>query len=91
MKTKIIELPHVAPAANRIDINIPLLEVAPFAAMCPKCHDVRFQHGYSPRSLSRLLAREQAIEAYCVVCEELWPISAGERRLLAERLLPAYG
>ena len=91
MTTRIIELPRVPPAADRSDTHIPLLEVAPFAATCPKCNDVRFQHGYSPRSLSRLLRREHAIEAYCVVCRDVWPISAKERRVLAERLLSAHG
>ena len=89
MTTRIIELPRVPPINDRTDTNIPLLEVAPFAAMCPRCNDVRYQHGYTPRSLSRLLGREHAIEAHCVVCREVWPISATERRVLAERLLSA--
>ena len=90
MTTRIIELPRVPPINDRTDTNIPLLEVAPFAAMCPRCNDVRYQHGYTPRSLSRLLGREHAIEAHCVVCREVWPISAKERRVLAERLLSAH-
>jgi hypothetical protein len=91
MKTRIIELPSVPATAERTDTYIPLLEVAPFAAMCPRCNDVRYQHEYTPRSLSRLLGRERAIEAHCVVCREVWPISAEERRVLAERLLSAHG
>ena len=62
-------------------------ELAPFAAMCPKCKDVRFQRGYTPRSLFRLLGSNHAIEAYCVVCDQFWPISAKERRTLVERLV----
>jgi hypothetical protein len=91
MKTRINELPRVPATAERTDTNILLLAVAPFAAMCPRCNDVRYQHGYTPRSLSRLLGREHAIEAHCVVCREVWPISAEERRVLAERLLSAHG
>jgi hypothetical protein len=90
MTTRIIELPRVSPTADRTDTHMPLLEVASFAAMCPRCNDVRFQHGYSPRSLSRLLGREHAIEAHCGVCRAVWPISAPERRVLAERLLSAH-
>ena len=89
MTTRIIELPRVPPTAGRTDTYIPLLEVAPFAAVCPRCNDVRYQHGYTPRSLSRLLGREHAIEAHCGVCRAAWPISATERRVLAERLLSA--
>ena len=90
MTTRIIELPRVPPTAQRADTYIPLLEVAPFAAMCPRCNDVRYQRGYTPRSLSRLLGREHAIEAHCAVCRAVWPISTTERRVLAERLLSAH-
>ena len=57
-----------------------------FMSVCPKCKDVRRQEGFSSRSLLRLLQRNQLIEAYCVVCDELWPISVSERAALARAL-----
>jgi len=90
MTTRTIELPRVPPTADRTDTHIPLLEVASFVAMCPRCNDLRYQHGYTPRSLSRLLGRERVIEAHCGVCRAVWPISATERRVLAQSLLSAH-
>ena len=87
MTTRIIELPRNPPAPERTQNDIPVLAVAPFAATCPTCKDVRLQHGYTARSLSRLLGRHHAIEAFCVVCDEVWPISATDRHMLAERLM----
>ena len=57
-----------------------------FMSVCPKCKDVRRQEGFSSRSLLRLLQRNQLIEAYCVVCDELWPISVSERAALVRAL-----
>ena len=57
-----------------------------FESVCPKCKDVRRQEGFSSRSLLRLLQRNQLIEAYCVVCDEFWPISVSERAALAKAL-----
>jgi hypothetical protein len=83
-----IKFPGAAAAAADITKpRVPPIELTPFAAVCPKCKDVRFQRGYTPRSLFRLLGRNQPIEAYCVVCDAFWPISAKERRALVERLL----
>jgi len=87
MTTAIIKFPGTAAAADRTDTRVTPIEVAPFAAVCPKCKDVRLQRGYTPRSLFRLLGNNHPIEAYCVVCDEFWPISAKERRALIERLV----
>jgi len=57
-----------------------------FMSVCPKCKDVRRQEGFSSRSLLRLLQRNQLIEAYCVVCDEFWPISVSERAALVRAL-----
>ena len=89
MISTIIQFPGVVAAAGSTTRDIPIFEAVPFTAMCPKCKDVRCQRGYTPRSLFRLLGRNDVIEAYCVVCDEFWPISAGERRALAERLVSA--
>lgn len=87
MSTAIIEFPAAATVTERTDTPVAPVELAPFAAVCPKCKDVRLQRGYTPRSLFRLLGCNHPIQAYCVVCDEFWPISAKERRALIERLV----
>ena len=87
MPTAIIEFPTAAAAAVRTDAPVAPIELAPFAAVSPKCKDVRFQRGYTPRSLFRLLGCNHPIQAYCVVCDEFWPIGTKERRALTERLV----
>ena len=57
-----------------------------FVSVCPKCKDVRSQSGFGGRTLLRLLQLNQPIEAYCVVCDEFWPISVSERAALAAAL-----
>ena len=64
-----------------------LLDSFRFPSLCPKCNDVRSQGGFGSRTLLRLLIRNQPIEAYCVVCDECWEISANERAALARRLM----
>jgi hypothetical protein len=87
----IIEFPAGAATADRTDPRVAPIELTPFAAVCPKCKDVRCQRGYTPRSLFRLLGCNHPIQAYCVVCDEFWPISAKERRALIERLVSGRG
>jgi hypothetical protein len=87
MINRIIQFPVVAAAVGRTTTDIPVFEAVPFTATCPKCKDVRYQRGYAPRSLFRLLGRDHLIEAYCVVCDRSWPISTEERRALAQRLV----
>ena len=89
MISTIIQFPGVVAAAGSTTTDIPIFKAVPFTALCPKCKDVRYQRGYTPRSLFRLLGRNHVIEAYCVACDVFWPISAEERRALAERLVSA--
>ena len=70
----------------RTDPDINVLDSVLFMSMCPNCKDVRSQRGFSSRSLLRLLERRLPIEAYCVVCDDFWPISAPERDALAREL-----
>ena len=67
-----------------------MLEVS-YMASCPNCRDVRFQQAYTGRSLVRLLIGGHPIEAHCVVCDDTWEISAGERAEIARRLLSLLG
>jgi len=71
MLSTIIQFPAVVSAADSTTRDVPMFAAVPFTAMCPKCKDVRYQRGYTPRSLFRLLGRNHVIEAYCVVCDLL--------------------
>jgi len=50
-----------------------------FRSVCPKCAEMRPQRGYDRNSLLRLLNGGYPVEAYCVACDEYWPISIKER------------
>jgi hypothetical protein len=59
-----------------------------FAAICPKCRQQVLQHGYSRVLLFGFLDVDYPIEAYCAPCDEIWPISAQERRAVIDALSP---
>ena len=50
--------------------------------MCPKCAKIQPQRGYDRNSLLRLLNGGYPVEAYCVACDEYWPLSIKERVVL---------
>ena len=50
-----------------------------FRSKCPKCAKLQSQRGYDRNSLLRLLNGGYPVEAYCVACDEYWPISIKER------------
>ena len=64
-------------------------EMLPFVSKCPSCTREQPQSGFSLAALQRLLDGGYPIEAYCVPCDEFWPISLSERVTLTERLLAA--
>jgi len=57
----------------------PMNEPIPFMSRCPSCGERRLQDGYTRRALLRLLNTHGSIEAYCIVCDGFWPVSALER------------
>jgi hypothetical protein len=59
-----------------------------FVSTCPACGLQRPQNGYTRRAIARSLETSQTIDAYCVPCDVLWPISADERVVMA-RLIAA--
>ena len=67
--------------------NVRLPDSFRFMSPCPTCNEARFQHGYDFRALVTLLVSNLPIDAYCPVCNECWPITAGERAELAWLLL----
>jgi hypothetical protein len=54
-----------------------------FVSTCPACGLQRSQNGYTRRAIARLLETSHTIDAYCVPCDVLWPISADERSAMA--------
>jgi hypothetical protein len=55
-----------------------------FVSTCPNCKREQPQDAFSVELLRRLLGYGHLIEAYCVTCDELWPISTRERYELAK-------
>lgn len=63
-----------------------------FFSLCPTCRQQQLQDGYTRAALVRLLERGRIIEAYCLGCDVLWPVSEAERGALARALAPEkYG
>jgi hypothetical protein len=54
-----------------------------FVSTCPNCGHRRLQHGYTRRTLVKLLSTRRKIDAYCSLCNVCWPISESERRVIA--------
>jgi hypothetical protein len=61
-------------------------EAIPFTSICPKCQAQQLQRGFSRAALGRLLSGGYPIEAYCVACDDFWPINLSERVAIAVRL-----
>ena len=64
----------------------PMSDQTPFSSECPKCGRDRLLTGYPRDELTELLKSGAEIEAYCVSCDEHWPISTEERADLARAL-----
>ena len=63
-------------------------ETTAFFSTCPSCKHPRLQNGYERIELVESLGTGQAIDAYCLQCDVLWPISAQERFLIARGITP---
>ena len=85
MSAKIIHLAVARPTTWPYRDSL-FTDSVPFMSMCPTCKDSRAQVGYSPWGLLRRLNDDRPIEAFCVVCNQFWPITAQERGQLAEEL-----
>jgi hypothetical protein len=62
-------------------------ETTAFFSTCPTCKHPRLQNGYERIELVESLAAGQAIDAYCLQCDVVWPISAQERFLIARGII----
>jgi len=54
-----------------------------FVSSCPTCGRQQLQHGHTRRALTRLIESRQIIDAYCLECDVVWPVTAEERSLIA--------
>jgi hypothetical protein len=63
-------------------------ETTAFFSTCPRCKHARLQSGYERIELVESLGARQAIDAYCLLCDVIWPISAQERFLIATAITP---
>jgi hypothetical protein len=57
-----------------------------FFSTCPACKHARLQNGYTRTELTASLSAGQTVDAYCLICDIVWPISARERFLITTRL-----
>jgi hypothetical protein len=57
-----------------------------FFSTCPACKHARLQNGYTRPELTAALNTDQAIDAYCLMCDALWAIGAQERLLITAQL-----
>jgi hypothetical protein len=54
-----------------------------FVSSCPSCGRQQLQHGHSRRALTKLIESGQIIDAYCLECDVVWPVTTEERGLIA--------
>ena len=59
-------------------------EVVVFVSTCPHCKRHQAHDGFTVADLLRLLDGGYPIEAYCVTCDEFWPVTLQERVRLGE-------
>ena len=76
------------PRASRVT---PMNNPVTFVSTCPACGHQRLQNGYTRRALVKLLETNHTIDAYCVTCDVLWPVSAPERVVIAKAIAANHG
>jgi hypothetical protein len=54
-----------------------------FVSICPSCGRQQFQHGHARRALTKLIESRRIIDAYCLECDVVWPVTPEERALIA--------
>ena len=59
-----------------------MTKTIPFFSKCPVCGQQQLQRAYTRRALLRLLESVNIIDAYCLACDVVWPVSAQERNLV---------
>jgi hypothetical protein len=59
-----------------------------FFSTCPVCGQRQPQFAYRRRALLTLLKTGNIIDAYCLACDVVWPVSAEERNSVAAVIAP---
>jgi hypothetical protein len=62
-----------------------------FSSTCPACGQQRLQQGHTRRALIGLIESRQIIDAYCFDCDMVWPVSTGERVVIARAIAIGQG
>jgi hypothetical protein len=57
-----------------------------FFSTCPACGQQQLQLAYTRHALLRLLKSGNIIDAYCLACDVVWPVTAQGRVRLAKEL-----
>jgi len=65
----------------------PMTKSVSFFSICPACGQQQLQLAYTRRALFRLLKTGNIIDAYCLACDVVWPVSAQERNLLVAAIV----
>src|SRR5215831_16104581 len=63
--------------------SAPMTKPVSFFSTCPVCGQQQLQLAYKRRALLSLLKSGNIIDAYCLACDVVWPISAQERNSVA--------
>jgi hypothetical protein len=62
--------------------SAPITKPVSFFSTCPACGQRQLQLAYTRRALLSLLETANIIDAYCLACDVVWPVSARERNLV---------
>jgi len=62
--------------------SAPMTKPVSFYSTCPACGQEQLQLAYTRRALLSLLKTANIIDAYCLACDVVWPVSARERNLV---------
>ena len=62
--------------------SAPMTKPVSFFSTCPACGQEQLQLAYTRRALLSLLKTANIIDAYCLACDVVWPVSARERNLV---------
>ena len=59
--------------------SVPMTKPVSFFSTCPACGQQQLQLAYTRRALLSLLKTGNIIDAYCLACDVVWPVSAGTK------------
>ena len=69
--------------------SVPMGKPVSLFSTCPVCGQQQLQLAYTRRALLSLLKTGNIIDAYCLACDVVWPVSARERNLMVAAIAAA--